>query len=152
MLEKTTNGNVLFIIEMLRALAETAGTLAQIGSMEIPTETEFYQPIMDRRIWNRLNRLPVEYRALLDLAAVSGLTLNIPVLRLLNSNSHDFDEWLKAGAESAIFEVRANEWCFAHEKIRSTLLANSTTSVDKTRETRANRELKAGTKGVANVE
>jgi hypothetical protein len=29
---------------------------------------------------------------------------------------------------------------------------SSTTSVDKTRETRANRELKAGTKGVANVE
>jgi serine/threonine protein kinase len=116
-LEAETEGNVFFVIEVMRALAEEAGQLSLVASHRLPRSvlTGGIQAIVQRR----LARLPKEARPLLQLAAVLGRQLDLAVLRCFEA---DLAPWLYLAADAAVLEVSGSTWRFAHDKIRESLI------------------------------
>ena len=116
-LEAETEGNVFFVIEVMRALAEEAGQLSLVASSRLPKSvlTGGIQAIVQRR----LGRLPVEARPLLRLAAVAGRQLDLAVLRCFEPR---LEPWLYLAADAAVVEISDQAWRFAHDKIRESLL------------------------------
>lgn len=116
-LEAETEGNVFFIIEVMRALAEEAGQLSLVAAHRLPKQvlTGGIQAIVQRR----LARLPEEARPLLRLAAVAGRQLDLVMLRRFEEN---LQSWLYLAANAAVLEVSDQAWRFAHDKIRESLL------------------------------
>ena len=116
-----TEGNVLFIIGVTRALAEEAGELERISSQALPKHmlTGGIQAVVQRR----LARLPEAARPLLGLAAVAGRQLD---LKLLRHFEPEIESWLYLAASAAVLEVNGETWRFAHDKIRESLLLEMT--------------------------
>ncbi len=119
LLQQETEGNVFFVVEVVRALAEEAGSLEDIGRDELPAQvsTGGIRQIVERR----LNRVPAAAGPLLDLAAVGGRELETAILRTLLPET-DLETWLSACADVAVLEVRGKQWRFAHDKLREALL------------------------------
>lgn len=116
-LQAETEGNVFFVIEVMRALAEEAGQLSQVASHRLPQGvlTGGIQAVVQRRI----QRLPEEARPLLKLAAVTGRQLDLLVLRRFEPN---LEPWLYLAMDAAVLEASGPSWRFAHDKIRESLL------------------------------
>lgn len=119
LLDRETEGNVFFIVEVVRALAEDAGNLEQIGVKSLPQQV--FSGGMKTVVRTRLRNLPVSARPLLSLAAIAGRQVD---LRLLETISPDVDipGWLADCANGAVLEVQDNAWRFAHDKIREGIL------------------------------
>lgn len=120
-----TEGNAFFLVETLRALAEEAGGLDDIGSKPLPMHvlTGGVQGIVHRR----LNRVPDDARLLLRCAAVIGRTLDLDVLgEMLKSfdKVSKLDYWLSDCADAAVLEVQDGQWRFGHSKLRDGVLAD----------------------------
>lgn len=118
-LERQTEGNVFFLIEIVRALAENAGELRRIGEGELP-ETVLTEGI-GRIIERRFERVPESYRPLLQLAALFGRKLDLAVLE------HAFPEaplrsLLIQCANAAVLESQGADWRFSHDKLREAIL------------------------------
>ena len=118
-LERQTEGNVFFLIEVVRALAENAGELRRIGEGELPELllTEGIGRIVARRV----ERVPVSYRPLLQFAALFGRKLDLAVV------SHAFPNLplrsvLIQCANLAVLESQGTDWRFAHDKLRDGIL------------------------------
>lgn len=103
LLERETEGNVFFIVEVVRTLAEDAGELDLIGNMTLPQQVLAggVQAVVQRR----LARVPVQAITLLKYAAVAGREIDIPLL-LRFATEMDFDEWLYACESASILEIR----------------------------------------------
>lgn len=119
LLEEQTEGNVFFIVEVLRSLAEDAGDIASIANMTLP-ETVFSANI-DEIITRRLNLVPQSYRPLMNLAAVAGRQLDLDLIQEM-ANGQNVDEWLTGCGNVNVLEIVDNHWQFAHDKLRETLL------------------------------
>ncbi|HVO43815.1 MAG TPA: tetratricopeptide repeat protein, partial [Aggregatilineales bacterium] len=120
LLQRETEGNVFFLVEVVRALAEEAGRLDDVGTMTLPAHvfTGGVQRIVERR----LGRVPPESYALLQVAAVLGRQLDTAVLRAADSG-RNLDQWLAACTDAAVLEVHDERWRFAHDKLREGVLA-----------------------------
>jgi hypothetical protein len=128
-LTRETEGNVFFLIEVVRALAEEAGSLSQVTELTLPAH--IFSGGMERIIQRRLGRVPAWGRALLELAAVAGRQLDAPLLHSLVQThggllppETSLDAWLVACGRAAVLEVQEDQWRFAHDKLRAALLAN----------------------------
>ncbi|MCI0714301.1 MAG: protein kinase [Chloroflexi bacterium] len=119
LIQNESGGNPLFIVEVVRALAEEAGSLNQIGQATLPPA--IFAGGMDRIIQARLKRLPDTARPALELAAVYGREVNLELIIHLIPQL-DMDTWLNICANAAIVEVRDNQWRFAHDRMRSTIV------------------------------
>lgn len=123
LLQRETEGNVLFLIEVVRALAEESGRLANIGRVTLPQSvfTEGIQQILRRR----LKSVPESERQLLKLAAVAGRALDLTLLQRVTGVSEAAVEGqLTICSNASVLEVREGRWRFAHDKLRQTLLAD----------------------------
>ncbi|MBK8430405.1 MAG: protein kinase [Chloroflexi bacterium] len=128
MLERETEGNAFFIVEVVRLLAEEAGQLNLVGNMDLPRSvfTGGIRTVVDRR----LNAVPRGDRRLLSVAAIAGRQLNLLVLNRIMRQRHpdlghkSFEEWLTTCATAAVLAVKDQEWYFAHDKLREGLLIN----------------------------
>lgn len=119
LLSRETEGNPFFIVEVVRALAEEAGQLANIGRVTMP-EALFVRgmvTILERR----LQRVAADNLPLLKAAAVYGRQLDVNVLQGV-SGRNNLDSWLLDCSNAAVLEVKHNIWQFAHDKLRETLL------------------------------
>ncbi|MEZ4513680.1 MAG: protein kinase [Chloroflexota bacterium] len=123
LLQKETEGNTFFLVEIVRALAEEAGQLAAIGRTQLPHSLmpEGIQTIINRR----LGRVPEIARPLLLQAAVAGRQLDLALLRNLAPKMDVDHWWLSVCAETAVLEVQGNQWQFSHDKLREGLLAKA---------------------------
>ena len=119
LLQQQSEGNVFFIVEVVRTLAEEIGQLDQIGMATLPMA--LFAQGMQKVIERRLRRVPDEAFELLALAAVVGRELNLPLLRHL-AGGRDLDGWLNLCAETAVLEFQYERWRFSHDKLRETLL------------------------------
>ncbi|MEO1366568.1 MAG: AAA family ATPase, partial [Acidobacteriota bacterium] len=125
LLRRETEGNAFFIVEVARALAEEAGRLHGIELAEVPQRisTGGIQRILRRR----LGRIPDAARPLLELAAVAGRELDLPLLRRIAAGLDDAPErlgpWLRVCVDAAVLEVQGDDWRFAHDKLRENVLA-----------------------------
>ncbi len=117
LLQRETEGNVYFIVEVLRTLAEERGMLSQIGSGNLPSKV--FAGGIRAVVERRLNRVPVSARPLLRLAAVAGRQLDLAVLRRVEQR---IDPWLEACASVAVIEAAEEHWRFTHDKLRERLL------------------------------
>lgn len=127
LLQRETEGNVFFLVEVVRALAEAAGSRSHIGEMTLP-QTVFaggIQAIIQRR----LKKVPKRYHPLLQLAAVAGRELNQGILEFIIVSQQEFTQesmqkFLLTCANAAVFEVQDGQWQFSHDKIRAVILNN----------------------------
>lgn len=120
LLSKETEGNIFFLIETVRALAEEAGTLDNIGRMTLPP-TVFaggVQRVVDRR----LTRIPEAFIPLLQLAAVAGRQINLQIIGQC-AGELNLEEWLDVSVNSAVISIQDGQYRFSHDKIREGLLA-----------------------------
>jgi serine/threonine protein kinase/tetratricopeptide (TPR) repeat protein len=119
-LQQETEGNVFFIVEIVRSLAEQAGRMAEISELELPQHisTQGINAILDQR----LSYVPDVARAVMLLAAVGGYYLDLDVLQAA-SGQESLDAWLTMSANAALIERQANRWHFAHDKLRERILA-----------------------------
>lgn len=119
LLERETEGNVFFIVEVVRTLAEEAGNLQNILEMKLP-ERVFAEGMMTV-VKRRLDRVPEDARGLLLIAAVASRALDLPVIRKL-AGQRDLDNWLTACADAAVLDVQDNQWRFAHDRMREVMV------------------------------
>ncbi len=115
-----TEGNPFFLVEVVRALAEEAGGLQNIGVAALPARV--LSGGMHLIVRRRLSRVPEEARSLLTLAAVIGRRVD-PALLAHASPSTDVEAWLSTCASVAVLDVHEGSWRFAHDKLREALLA-----------------------------
>ena len=119
LLIRETEGNAFFLIEVVRALAEEAGQLNQVGQQPLPKHVfaEGITTIINRR----LGRVPAEAFGLLKVAAIRGRQIDLNLLASIAPTT-DMETWLLQCNNAAVLEFISNEWLFAHNKLRETIL------------------------------
>lgn len=120
LLQRETEGNVFFLVEVVRALAEEAGRLNRIGQMILPEQVVAggVQQIIQRR----LDHIPADVRGFLRTAAIAGRELDLTMLASTTQNG--MQTWLQTCANHAILEVDDGQWRFTHDKLRQVMIAN----------------------------
>lgn len=121
-LQRETEGNTFFALEVVRALADHAGRLQNIAAEQLPA-TLLPRGIAEL-VSRRLEKLPARAQLLLQLAAVIGRELDLAVLGSLADGVDITQWWLPICAEASILQTVDNRWRFSHDKIRETLLAH----------------------------
>jgi len=119
LLQRETEGNVFFLVEVVRALAEETGQLDRIGFKTLPPHV--YAGGMQQIVARRLSRVDPQARPLLELAAVAGRMLNLDVLHTAEPDT-DIDAWLTHLANAAVIDVQYGRWRFAHDRLREAVL------------------------------
>lgn len=123
LLQRETEGNAFFLVEVVRDLAEQAGRLSAIDRMELP-ERLFPQGI-ESLIRRRLARVPEAVKGLLPGVAVAGRQLDLAVVRRLAAGvgmGMPLSQWLTVCGETAVLDIYDGNWRFAHDKLREGLL------------------------------
>ncbi len=120
LLTKETEGNTFFIVEVMRAWAEEAGQLDEIGRTELPTQV--FTAGIEELLQRRINKVDAADRPLLQLAAVAGRQLDASLLNGLGGMD-DADAWLQRVSQSAVIMVRDGRWLFSHDKLRQATMA-----------------------------
>lgn len=118
-LKRHTEGNVFFLVEMVRALAEMAGQLQQIGQQELPDQ--LLTGGMEQIVQRRLERISPQQQPLLELTAVAGRRVDLKLLEPA-ARGPELSQFLRDCANAAILEEERGTWQFAHDKIREWLL------------------------------
>ncbi len=123
-LQREAEGNVFFLIEIVRALAEESGKLDRIGDVTLPDRV--FAGGIQQIIRRRLSRVPPEAWPMLRTAAVAGRNLDLDVLRAADgvfSSAANIQHWLGICADAAVLEAQGEHWRFVHDKLREGLLA-----------------------------
>lgn len=124
LLQKETEGNAFFLVEVIRVLAEEAGRLDRIGQTTLPEQV--FAGGVDRVIKRRLDSVPPVFRPLLQTAAVSGRQVDPKILHSIDPGT-DLDTWLMVCSWAAVLEAREDRWRFTHEKLRDGVLRELST-------------------------
>lgn len=126
LLQRETEGNIYFLIETVRALAEDAGGLEDVGAMTLPAHV-FAGGVQDV-VRRRLSYVPESYLPLLKYAALMGRELDFKVLEQLiqmgSVGEIDLETWLTTCANVPVFANVDERWMFAHDKLRDVLVAD----------------------------
>ncbi|GAB4581729.1 MAG: hypothetical protein Fur0022_44790 [Anaerolineales bacterium] len=122
LLFRETEGNVLFLIETIHALAEESGRLTEVGKGALPASVRATE--VETLLAHRLERVPEEARQLLTFAAVLGRKLDPALLQQNWVWRMSWDQWLLTLSNAAIIHLlEGNQWGFAHEKLRRVVLS-----------------------------
>lgn len=118
-LERESEGNTFFIVEIIRTLAENVHRLGAIDSQHLPEQilTGGMRSILLRRI----TQVPQADLPLLYLAAVIGRQIDEALIQAIYPNNF-LEQWLYACNDLAIFEIHNLRWQFSHDKLRELLL------------------------------
>jgi tetratricopeptide (TPR) repeat protein len=119
LLERETEGNIFFLVEVVRALAEEAGRLSQIAHMTLPRQV--FAGGVEQIVQRRLNRVPEQARYLLHIAAVAGRQLDLRLLAAIDKETN-VEQWVTECANAGVLDVMNEEWRFAHDKLREGIL------------------------------
>ena len=114
-----SEGNSFFITEVMRAVAEEAGSIDAVGAAALPQG--MLTGGMDAVLRRRLAQAPVWAQPLLRLSAIGGRQLAVDALRTC---APDLDDWLRVCAAAGVLEVHQTSWRFSHDKLRERLLAD----------------------------
>lgn len=116
---RQTEGNVFFLVEVVRALAEDAGELERIGQGELPERV--YTTGIERIIERRIEHVDPVFRPALEFAATLGRRLDLAVLAYAFPQV-PIRSLLLQCANAAVLESQGSDWRFAHDKLRETIL------------------------------
>lgn len=129
LLQRETEGNVFFIIEVIRALADEVGSIDDIGRKTLPHEIVAggIQAVIKRR----LNRVPAWAKPLLKFAAITGWRLDELLLEHIVATYADIlpvdknlENWLTSCADAVAIVFKLDYWHFSHDKIRKAIISN----------------------------
>lgn len=121
LLEKETEGNLFFLVETVRALAEEAGSLNRIGEDTLPTKV--FTGGMQQVIQRRLNKISPSLQPIQQLAAVIGREIDTRLLAQAYDDA-TVEAWLNNAADYSVLAIQDNTWRFAHDKLRETIIAD----------------------------
>ena len=121
LLTQETEGNVFFLVEVVRALAEEAGSLWDIDQESLPGHV--FTGGMRQILRRRVDRLHPDNQPLLQLAAVAGRHVDENLLHQM-APTMDVNAWLYQCASVAVLDVRGNRWQFTHDKLRELVVAD----------------------------
>lgn len=118
LINRETEGNTFFVVEVLRALAEESGSLDGIMHRSLPARvlTGGVQQVLRRR----LARVGAAAQPLLRLAAVAGRQLDLDLLATLWP---DAESLVQACSAVGVLEAQEAAWRFSHDKLREQLLS-----------------------------
>lgn len=117
LIERETEGNTYFIVEVVRALAEASGSLHTIGQRSLPVQVPTGG--IERMLLRRLNQVSAEAQPFLRLAAVAGRQLDPLVL---GQCMPSFEPLIWLSAEAGILEMHEQRWRFSHDRLRDHIL------------------------------
>jgi serine/threonine protein kinase/tetratricopeptide (TPR) repeat protein len=120
-LKKQTEGNVFFLVEVVRSLAENLGGLDFVVSDQAPEHMTTHG--ISEIVRRRLNRIPAKWWPVMDMAAVHGRKIDVDVLQAALPEI-DVAEWLRVAADGMVLDLDEGSWRFAHDKLREALLAS----------------------------
>ena len=120
LIQRETEGNAFFAVEVVRTLAEEVGRLSDVGQMVLPKRLlpNGIQDVVKRRV----GRLPQAAQELLNIAAVVGREIDLPIMESLANGIDIENKWLPLCAEAAVLDIAQERWRFNHDKIREGLL------------------------------
>lgn len=123
LLQRETEGNAFFLVEVVRALAEEAGQLDKVGEMSLPKRviTGGVAKVLERRC----SQLQDDHLPLLEQAAAVGRVLDLGLLARLRPH-HNLEGWITECANAAIVEFVDGRWRFSHDRLRDHLLGTMT--------------------------
>ncbi|HRE48509.1 MAG TPA: protein kinase [Aggregatilineales bacterium] len=110
LLERETEGNVFFIVEVVRALAERAGQLSDIANQTLPRQV--FSGGIQTVVRRRLERVPVWAKTLLELAAVRGRIVDVPLMEWIvrqTLNMPTVSAWLMACTGASVMVIREEQ-------------------------------------------
>ncbi|MCU0480735.1 MAG: protein kinase [Anaerolineae bacterium] len=119
LLERETEGNVFFLVEVVRALAEDAGSLADIGHTTLPSQ--IFSGGIRRIVSHRLKQVAEWAQELLNGVAVMGRRIDRKVIAVLAPTT-DSEAWLSECVNASILSVSEETYQFAHDKLREGIL------------------------------
>ncbi|MEO1291184.1 MAG: AAA family ATPase [Chloroflexota bacterium] len=120
LLQHETDGNIMFIIEFLRAIIEDFGTLDDLNHIDDIPDTMLGKRI-EKVIRHRMRHIPQHYFEMLEMAAVLGRVVNIDVMNEL-FGTEQVAEWLQFGEEMMLLRIRSDQWRISNNAIRRTIL------------------------------
>ena len=128
LLARETEGNALFVVEVVRALAEEVGALARVGADgRLPEQVTAggIEAVLRRRV----ARVPAPAWPLLTAAAVFGRELDVRVLAALDGELGErLAADLAACTATGVLEVHQDGLRFSHHRLRGELLAGLPTA------------------------
>lgn len=119
LLTHETEGNIFFVVETVRALAEEAGSLNDIGTHTLPPSV--FTGKMQQLMRRRLDRVSSDFHVLQTMAAIFGREIDVGLLGTVYDENFVYN-WLIDAAANAVVEIQDNRWRFAHDKIRDAIL------------------------------
>ncbi|MCL4255313.1 MAG: protein kinase, partial [Anaerolineae bacterium] len=120
LLQRESEGNIFFVIEVIRALAEQVGQLSRIGDW-LPHS--IYAGGIQKVIERRLAGVSASAIPLLNLSAIAGRELDLTLLAHLSPQT-DLTQWLAENNDLGILEAQESRWRFSHDKLREGLVQN----------------------------
>ncbi|HEX2623574.1 MAG TPA: tetratricopeptide repeat protein, partial [Phototrophicaceae bacterium] len=124
LLKRETEGNTLFMVEVVRTLAEESGRLSDIAFMTLPERV--FAGGIQQVIRRRLSRVPASLSNMLRFAAVLGRQLDLQVLTFAYPDAGEVDHFVTSCAGAAVLEIVDDRWRFTHDKLRETILYDLT--------------------------
>lgn len=118
-LQEESSGNVFFVIELLRAMAEDVPNLRDIAAQPIPDE--LVAGGMIAILQRRLARIPEEYRDALHYAALIGRELDQALLMQLLPDLNT-ETFAQIASDLSILEPQEESWRFVHDKLREEVI------------------------------
>lgn len=120
LLYRETDGNVYFVIEILRELAEKTGGLRSIDNKSIQNEISSIGII--NILKRRLDKLPSTAFELLKILALSGRELDLKIIEHIDIDIV-FDDWLVLCSNHRLIDTtETGQWQFVHDAMRRTVL------------------------------
>jgi serine/threonine protein kinase len=119
LIERETEGNAYFIVEILRTLADSSGNLSAVSQTPVPTRV--VSDAINNSVKRRLQKLPLDYQTMLRLAAVIGRDVDTALLKTVDDEL-DYDDWLTKWANAAVLELQDGIWRFTHDQVRAAVL------------------------------
>lgn len=119
LLKRETEGNVFFLVEVVRALADDAGRLSDIGKRTLPAQ--IFAGGVQQVVQRRLAQVPNRARKLLEYVAVIGRYLDKKLIAKISPETN-IDDWLLIISNVAVLEPVEEQWRFSHDKLREGLL------------------------------
>ncbi|HTU57119.1 MAG TPA: tetratricopeptide repeat protein, partial [Polyangiales bacterium] len=98
---------------------ESAGELDHIQRAQLPTGV--ITGGIAKLALARVDRVPLQMRPLIEVAAVFGRQLDLEVLARFRGEL-DLESWLVTCANAAVLETRTEGWRFAHDKLREAMI------------------------------
>lgn len=124
LLQRETEGNVFFVVEVVRTLVQEAGQLENVGKITLPDH--IFAGGIQAVIEHRLNQISKESYQLLKVAAVYGRFLDLRMMELFMLDGQSLGDWLTVCANANILESYDVDWRFSHDRLREHIVHHLT--------------------------